>query len=56
MIFELVQENGASFGLPKLTFRKIYDWNNKLNDEEKYFIKTSVAFFASDGIVNEELG
>ena len=32
------------------------DWNNKLNDEEKYFIKHILAFFAaSDGIVNENL-
>jgi ribonucleoside-diphosphate reductase beta chain len=32
------------------------DWNNKLNDNEKYFIKNILAFFAaSDGIVNENL-
>jgi|TARA_R110002126_G_scaffold156796_1_gene304237 ribonucleoside-diphosphate reductase beta chain len=32
------------------------DWNNKLNEEEKYFIKHILAFFAaSDGIVNENL-
>jgi ribonucleoside-diphosphate reductase beta chain len=32
------------------------DWNNKLNNEEKYFIKHILAFFAaSDGIVNENL-
>ena len=32
------------------------DWNNKLNDDEKYFIKHILAFFAaSDGIVNENL-
>ncbi len=32
------------------------DWNNKLNDEERYFIKHILAFFAaSDGIVNENL-
>ncbi|MEZ7507103.1 ribonucleotide-diphosphate reductase subunit beta [Flavobacterium sp. Arc2] len=32
------------------------DWNNKLNDDEKYFVKHILAFFAaSDGIVNENL-
>ena len=32
------------------------DWSNKLNDDEKYFIKHILAFFAaSDGIVNENL-
>ena len=32
------------------------DWNTKLNDNERYFIKNILAFFASsDGIVNENL-
>jgi len=32
------------------------DWENKLNDDERYFIKHILAFFAaSDGIVNENL-
>jgi len=32
------------------------DWNEKLNDDERYFIKHVLAFFAaSDGIVNENL-
>ncbi|BAV31392.1 ribonucleoside-diphosphate reductase [Tenacibaculum phage pT24] len=32
------------------------DWNNKLNDNERYYIKHILAFFAaSDGIVNENL-
>ena len=32
------------------------DWNEKLSDNEKYFIKHVLAFFAaSDGIVNENL-
>lgn len=32
------------------------DWNNKLTDDEQYFIKHILAFFAaSDGIVNENL-
>ena len=34
----------------------LVDWENKLNDNEKYFIKNILAFFAaSDGIVNENL-
>lgn len=34
----------------------ITDWNTKLNDDERYFIKHILAFFAaSDGIVNENL-
>ncbi len=32
------------------------DWQNKLNDNERYFVKNVLAFFAaSDGIVNENL-
>ncbi|MDP5081871.1 MAG: ribonucleotide-diphosphate reductase subunit beta [Winogradskyella sp.] len=34
----------------------ISDWTDKLNDDERYFIKHVLAFFAaSDGIVNENL-
>ncbi|GFR89999.1 ribonucleoside-diphosphate reductase [Elysia marginata] len=34
----------------------ISDWQKKLNDDERYFIKHILAFFAaSDGIVNENL-
>lgn len=34
----------------------IVDWNSKLTDDERYFIKHILAFFAaSDGIVNENL-
>lgn len=34
----------------------ITDWENKLNDDERFFIKHVLAFFAaSDGIVNENL-
>jgi len=34
----------------------ITDWTNKLTDDERYFIKHVLAFFAaSDGIVNENL-
>lgn len=41
----------------KLIFTKILtDWTAKLNDDERYFIKHILAFFAaSDGIVNENL-
>lgn len=34
----------------------ITDWENKLSDDERYFVKHILAFFAaSDGIVNENL-
>ncbi len=34
----------------------VQDWANKLNEDERYFIKHVLAFFAaSDGIVNENL-
>jgi len=34
----------------------LVDWNNKLNDNERFFISRVLAFFAaSDGIVNENL-
>jgi len=34
----------------------LVDWSEKLNDDERYFIKHILAFFAaSDGIVNENL-
>ncbi|RXK37299.1 ribonucleoside-diphosphate reductase subunit M2 [Tremella mesenterica] len=34
----------------------LHDWENKLNDNERYFIEHVLAFFAaSDGIVNENL-
>lgn len=34
----------------------LVDWNEKLNDDERFFIKHILAFFAaSDGIVNENL-
>src|ERR1043165_5924472 len=35
----------------------LVDWASKLNDDERYFIKHVLAFFAaSDGIVNETIG
>lgn len=36
--------------------RDLIDWNGKLNEDERHFIKLVLAFFAgSDGIVNENL-
>ena len=36
--------------------KDIDDWNNKLNEDEKYFIKMILAFFAcADSIVNINL-
>lgn len=37
-------------------YQDLDDWNNKLNDNERHYIKHILAFFsASDGIVNENL-
>ncbi|KAI9827783.1 MAG: Ribonucleotide-diphosphate reductase (RNR), small subunit [Thelocarpon impressellum] len=36
--------------------KDMHDWNERLNDDERYFISHVLAFFAaSDGIVNENL-
>ncbi|SCU83001.1 LAME_0C03642g1_1 [Lachancea meyersii CBS 8951] len=36
--------------------KDIHDWNNRMNENERYFISRVLAFFAaSDGIVNENL-
>ncbi|CAK7218847.1 Ribonucleotide-diphosphate reductase (RNR), small subunit [Sporothrix curviconia] len=36
--------------------KDLHDWNNRLNEDEKYFVSHILAFFAaSDGIVNENL-
>lgn len=36
--------------------KDLHDWNNRLTDDERYFISHVLAFFAaSDGIVNENL-
>ncbi|KAL1894918.1 Ribonucleotide-diphosphate reductase (RNR), small subunit [Sporothrix stenoceras] len=36
--------------------KDLHDWNNRLNDDERYFVSHILAFFAaSDGIVNENL-
>ena len=37
-------------------FQDLKDWNEKLKEDERYFISHVLAFFAaSDGIVNENL-
>lgn len=47
----------AFWTVEEIDFSKDYtDWENKLNDNERYFIKHVLAFFAaSDGIVDENL-
>jgi ribonucleoside-diphosphate reductase beta chain len=43
-------------GQQKKSTPDLIDWENKLNDDERHFIKHVLAFFAaSDGIVNENL-
>lgn len=52
------QKHKASFWVPQeIDFSgDMNDWNEKLSENEKYFIKHVLAFFAaSDGIVNENL-
>jgi ribonucleoside-diphosphate reductase beta chain len=57
-IWEMYKQAEASFWTAEeldLT-ADLQDWANKLNEDEKYFIKNILAFFAaSDGIVNENL-
>jgi ribonucleoside-diphosphate reductase subunit M2 len=47
----------AFWVVEEIDFSKdIHDWENKLNDNERYFIENVLAFFAaSDGIVDENL-
>ena len=57
-IWEFYKKMEASFWTAEEIdlHQDLNDWNNKLNEEEKYFIKHILAFFAaSDGIVNENL-
>lgn len=57
-IDKFYQKHKASFWVPQeIDFSgDMNDWENKLKEEEKYFIKHVLAFFsASDGIVNENL-
>jgi ribonucleoside-diphosphate reductase beta chain len=57
-IWEWYKKSEASFWTAEEIdlHQDLSDWNNKLNEDEKYFIKHILAFFAaSDGIVNENL-
>jgi ribonucleoside-diphosphate reductase beta chain len=57
-IWEMYKKAEASFWTAEEIdlSQDLSDWNNKLNDDEKHFIKHVLAFFAaSDGIVNENL-
>lgn len=57
-IWEWYKKSQASFWVAEEIDlqQDLNDWEHKLNDNEKYFIKHILAFFAaSDGIVNENL-
>ncbi len=57
-VWKLYKEALASFWTAdEIDFSSdLIDWEEKLNDNEKFFIKNILAFFAgSDGIVNENL-
>lgn len=57
-IWEFYKKSEASFWTAEEIdlSQDLADWNNKLNDNERHFVKHVLAFFAaSDGIVNENL-
>ena len=57
-IWQFYKKSEASFWTAEEIdlHQDISDWDNKLNDDERHFIKHVLAFFAaSDGIVNENL-
>jgi len=57
-IWEWYKKSEASFWTAEEIdlHQDLTDWKSKLNDDERYFIKHILAFFAaSDGIVNENL-
>lgn len=57
-IWEFYKKSEASFWTAEEIdlSQDLTDWNSKLNDNERHFIKHVLAFFAaSDGIVNENL-
>ena len=57
-IWEWYKKSEASFWTAEEIdlHQDLTDWSTKLNDDERYFIKHILAFFAaSDGIVNENL-
>ena len=57
-IWEMYKKQEASFWTAEELDLSpdLIDWDSKLNDDERFFIKHVLAFFAaSDGIVNENL-
>jgi ribonucleoside-diphosphate reductase beta chain len=57
-IWKMYKQAEASFWTAEEIdlYQDITDWNTKLNEDERYFVKHILAFFAaSDGIVNENL-
>lgn len=58
-LWNTYKKQRAAFWIPdEIDFSKdMVDWNTKLTNDEKYFIKNVLAFFAgSDGIVNLNIG
>jgi len=57
-IWQFYKKSEASFWTAEEIdlHQDLTDWHNKLNDDERHFVKHVLAFFAaSDGIVNENL-
>ncbi|KAH0602660.1 uncharacterized protein H6S33_008310 [Morchella sextelata] len=57
-IWQMYKKAEASFWVAEEIdlSKDLNDWNNRMNDDERYFISHVLAFFAaSDGIVNENL-
>ena len=57
-IWQMYKKHEASFWTAEEIdlSKDLYDWDNRLNDNERHFISHVLAFFAaSDGIVNENL-
>ncbi|KAI2613055.1 ribonucleotide reductase [Hypoxylon fragiforme] len=57
-IWQMYKKHEASFWTAEEIdlSKDLHDWNNRLNDDEKFFVSHILAFFAaSDGIVNENL-
>lgn len=57
-IWQMYKKAEASFWTAEEMnlLKDMHDWNDRLNDNERYFISHVLAFFAaSDGIVNENL-
>ncbi|ROW12257.1 hypothetical protein VMCG_00381 [Cytospora schulzeri] len=57
-IWQMYKKHEASFWTAEEIdlSKDLHDWNNRLTDDEKFFVSHILAFFAaSDGIVNENL-